>query len=77
VPAPTTIASAQARSRWTSARAASPVIHREVPSRAATLPSSEAAAFQMRAEELAEVGRRRRILRSCIHEMNASRAGIR
>ena len=39
VPAPTTIASAPARRRCTSARAASPVIHLEVPSLAAVFPS--------------------------------------
>ena len=35
-------ASAPARSRWASARAASPVIHRDEPSAAAVLPSSDA-----------------------------------
>ena len=47
VPAPTMIASAPARSRCTSARAASPLIHFDEPSRAAALPSSEAAIFSV------------------------------
>ena len=47
VPAPTTIASAQARRRCASARASSPVIHRDEPSRAAVLPSSDAATFSV------------------------------
>ena len=47
VPVPTTMASHSARSRCTSARAASPVIHRLVPSAAAVRPSSVAAYFQV------------------------------
>ena len=47
VPIPTTTASLSARSRATSARAASPVIHFDVPSRAADRPSRVAAYFQV------------------------------
>ena len=47
VPVPTTTASTSARSSCTSARASAEVIHRLVPSAAATRPSSVEAAFQV------------------------------
>ena len=47
VPMPTTIASARLRSRWVSARAASPVIQREPPCTSAILPSSVIAVFRV------------------------------
>ena len=47
VPIPTRTASAANRRRWPSRRAASPVIHRDVPSTAAILPSSVIAALRV------------------------------
>jgi hypothetical protein len=41
------MASLAARSRWPSARASSPVIHRERPRASAMRPSSELATFQV------------------------------
>jgi hypothetical protein len=47
VPAPTTMASHRARSRWVCARAASPVIQRLLPSAIAIQPSSDVASFSV------------------------------
>ncbi len=47
VPLPVTTAEARARSRWTSARARSPVIHLLVPSASAVRPSRLAPSFKV------------------------------